>query len=289
MNPEAILFILISAAVHPLREFWLKGNSDPESMALAVVSVFTLLAGIHATAMGLDLASALSVWPLVIISAVSVVAFYWFMLRTLAHGDLSIYYPIMRSSPLFVVIVGPLFFGHSYSAPILAGVALVMVGAFFLQYAPGVGLFSQPATLAMAVMTMSTQGITTLADAEAMASSEPSVFLFAVYLIITPCLAVLFAVMRPRSLTLSNHLFGGWCSQPLRFLLAGTTCYLSYYLLLVVIQLGTSVAAASAMRQVSIPLSVIMGGFFLGEARMVGRLGWSFLLAAGVVLIILFH
>ena len=289
MDPDAILLILISAAVHPFREFWLKGNSDPQSMTLAVVSVFTLLAGVHATATGLELASALSVWPLVIVSAASVVAFYWFLLRTLAHGDLSIYYPITRSSPLFVVIVGPLFLGHSYSAPLLAGVALVLVGAFFLQYESGARLFSQPVTFGMAVMTMSLQGITTLADAEAMAFVEPSAFLFAVYLLITPCLAVLFAVTRPRSLSVSSHLFGGWRRQSLRFLLAGTTCYLSYYLLLVVLQLGTSVAAASAMRQVSIPLSVIMGGLFLGEARMIGRLGWSFVLAAGVALIILFH
>ena len=48
-------------------------------------------------------------------------------------------------------------------------------------------------------------------------------------------------------------------------------------------------AAASAVRQVSIPLSVIMGGVVLGEARMTGRLAWSFVLAIGVAVIILSH
>ena len=150
-------------------------------------------------------------------------------------------------------------------------------------------MLSQPATLAMAVMTMSVQGVTMLADAQAMVSVEPSAFLFAVYLIITPCTAAVFASTRPVSRSIGRHLFGGWRRNPLRFLLAGVTCYASYYLLLVTFQLGANVAAASAVRQVSIPMSVIMGGMLFGEARMMGRLGWSIVLAGGIAIIILSH
>ncbi len=289
MDLHIIAVILLSAALHPFREFWIKGNSGPESLTLAVVSVFTVLAAGHTAALGLDLTSVVSVWPLVVASAASVVAFYWFLLRTFAHGDLSVYYPITRSSPLFVVIAGFLFLGHSYSVPLLLGVALVLIGAFFLQYERGARLLSQPATLAMAVMTMSVQGVTILADAQAMNTVEPAAFLFAAYLIVTPGVALLFTVTRPSSRSLGSHLFGGWRHQPVRFLAAGTSCYLSYYLLLVAFQLGAGVAAASAVRQISIPLSVIMGGMLFGEARMMGRLGWSFVLAMGVAVIILSH
>lgn len=289
MDLHIIAVILLSAALHPFREFWIKGNSGPESLTLAVVIVFTVLSAIHATALGLDLSSAVSVWPLVVVSAVSVVTFYWFLLRTFAHGDLSVYYPITRSSPLFVVIAGSLFLDHSYSALLLLGVALVLVGAFFLQYERGARLLSQPTTLLMAVMTMSVQGVTILADAEAMNTVEPAAFLFAAYLLITPGVALVFAVTRPSSRSLGSHLFGGWRHQPLRFLAAGTSCYLSYYLLLVAFQIGAGVAAASAVRQVSIPISVLMGGMLFGEARMMGRLGWSFVLAIGVAVIILSH
>ena len=50
--------------------------------------------------------------------------------------------------------------------------------------------------------------------------------------------------------------------------------------------LGANVAAVASVRQISIPLSVVLGGLILKEARMSKRLGWSIMLAAGVVLII---
>ena len=44
------------------------------------------------------------------------------------------------------------------------------------------------------------------------------------------------------------------------------TSYLSYYLILVSYQMGGNVAAVNSLRQVSIPLSVILGGLYLKEA-----------------------
>ena len=290
MDLTILALVLVSALLHPFREFWLKGNSSPESLALAVIVVFTVLAGVHGVAAGVDFWSAMSVWPLVVTSAASIVVFYWCLLRTFAHGDLSVYYPITRSSPLFIVIVGPLFLGHSYSGLLLIGVTLVVIGAFFLQYERGRGrLLSQPATLAMALMTMSVQGVTILADGEAMRSVEPAALLFAVYLAVLPCTAILFALTRPGSVSVGDYLLGGWRRQPVRYLAAGITCYLSYYLLLLAFHQGAGVAAASAVRQLSIPLSVIMGGVMFNEARMVGRLGWSLVLTVGIALVILSH
>ena len=286
METTVVLLVLISAVLHPLREFWIKGNSRPEGLTLGVTFMFAAMPLSYALAMGIDVFSALSVWPFVVVSAVSVVLFFYFLLRTLAHGDLSVYYPIMRSSPLCVVIVGPLFLGHTYSGMLFAGVLLVVIGAFFLQYEPGASLLSQPRALVPAVLTMSVQGVTMLADAEAMRTVEPSSFLFLVYLIVIPSLAVFFALTRPPSVSVARHLFGGWRHQPVRFLIAGLSSSLSYYLMLVAFQQGANVAAASAVRQVSIPMSVILGGLFFKEARMMGRLGWSIVLAAGVILVI---
>ena len=72
----------------------------------------------------------------------------------------------------------------------------------------------------------------------------------------------------------------------MRFLIAGISSSLSYYLLLVTFQMGANVAAASSVRQLLIPLSVLLGAYFFGEARVVRRLGWSIVLATGVVLLI---
>ena len=50
---------------------------------------------------------------------------------------------------------------------------------------------------------------------------------------------------------------------------------------------GGEVAVVSAIRQVSIPLSVLLGALVLNEKRFLVRLAWSLLLAGGVVIIIL--
>jgi uncharacterized membrane protein len=58
-------------------------------------------------------------------------------------------------------------------------------------------------------------------------------------------------------------------------------------LILFAFQAGGEVAAVSATRQASIPISVILGALVLKEERLLARLAWSLLLAGGVVLIML--
>jgi hypothetical protein len=64
-------------------------------------------------------------------------------------------------------------------------------------------------------------------------------------------------------------------------------CYASYWLILKAYALGGEVAAVMSVRQASIPLSVLIGGFYLREAAMARRLGASLLLGAGIVVIVL--
>ena len=57
-------------------------------------------------------------------------------------------------------------------------------------------------------------------------------------------------------------------------------------LILFAFQAGGEVAVVSATRQVSIPISVLLGALVLKEQRLLPRLAWSLLLASGVALII---
>ena len=92
---------------------------------------------------------------------------------TLRRGDLSAYYPIIRSSPVFIVIVSVVFLGQTYAAPVLLGFVMVIVGAFFVQYRPGARLLDDPRTLTYALLGMSSTGIYTISDAFAMQVVEP--------------------------------------------------------------------------------------------------------------------
>jgi len=282
-----LVLVLTSAALHPLREFFIKGDATPEGVTLAVNIWFFILAGGQVFATGQDPWAALEVWPMMLISGCGLWFYYWCVVATLRSGDLSIYYPITRSSPVFVVFVGYFFLGHSYSLVLLSGIALVIIGAFMLQYRPGTSLLSEPSNLALAFLAMCGHGVITIADAEAMKQVTPEVFMFAMYIMVIPGMAIVLSVGRPAGCSVYQHLFVGWTATPIRFAVVGITAYVSYYLILMAFQLGANVAAVSAVRQVSIPFSVLMGCMIYKEARMTARLTWSILLALGVAVIVL--
>ena len=83
-----------------------------------------------------------------------------------------------------------------------------------------------------------------------------------------------------------EYLFGGWRQTPGSFLMIGASAYVSYFLMLKAFKMGGEVAALSSIRQASIPISVLIGGFLLKETNVLKRLNWSLVLALGIVLII---
>lgn len=286
MTPIIVALILTSAALHPLREYLIKKDASPKGVTLAVVFQFWIYAGIEVWLRGLSPLDAYQVWPMMLISGVGLLFYYWCVVMTLRTGDLSIYYPITRSSPIFVVFVGYLFLGHTYSASMLAGIGLVLVAAFSLQYKRGARFFSQPLTLTFAFLAMCGHGVITLADAEAMKHVEPAVFVFVLYICLVPAMAVLLTLTSAPDDDVGRIFIHGWVKTPMRYFTAGVTAYASYYLILLAFQLGANVAALSAVRQISIPMSVLLGGMMLKEKSMAGRLLWSVLLAIGIAVII---
>ena len=130
MSGFILLLVLVSAALHPVREFYIKGDPTPEGVTLAVNIWFGVLAGTHVFVAGIDPWEAFQVWPMMLISGLGLLVFYSCIVATMRSGDLSIYYPITRSSPLFVVVFSFLILGQSYSPMMLGGIGMVLVGAF---------------------------------------------------------------------------------------------------------------------------------------------------------------
>jgi len=286
MSISIVLLVVISALLHPLRVFLIKGDSTPEGLTLSVVIIFGCMSFFQIVLMGINPWKVFEIWPLIAISSLGLLLHFWCIVKSLRVGDFSVNYPIIRSSPLFVVVVGYIFLNHHYSTEILLGIAIVIISAFMIQYTPGGKFFGKPASLLLAVLAMCFHGILTLADAEAMKYAEPAAFLFIQYLFVTPALALMFILTRPSGENIYEYLFLGWKNKPLRFFLAGFTAYISYLLILYSFRMGANVAAVSAIRQISIPFSVLMGGFFLLEKKMNYRLFWSLLLTLGVIIII---
>ena len=286
MSISIVFLVVISSLLHPLRIFLIKGDSTPEGLTLSVVIIFGFMSFFQIILMGINPWKVFEIWPLIAISSLGLLLHFWCIVKSLRVGDFSVNYPIIRSSPLFVVVVGYIFLNHDYSMEILLGIAIVIISSFMIQYTPGGRYFSKPASLLLAVLAMCFHGIITLADAEAMKYVEPAAFLFIQYLFVTPAMALMFVLTRPSGKNIYEYLFLGWKNKPLRFFLAGFTAYISYLLILYSFRMGANVAAVSAVRQISIPFSVLIGGFYLLEKKMNYRLFWSLLLTLGVIIII---
>ena len=286
MSIPVLFLVIFSALLHPVRVFLIKGDNTPEGLTLSVVIIFGFMSFFQIILMGINPWEVFEIWPLIAISSVGLLLHFWCIVKSLRVGDFSVNYPIIRSSPMFVVVAGYIFLNHHYSMEILLGIAIVILSAFMIQYTPGEKYLSKPSSILLAVLAMCFHGIITLADAEAMKYVEPAAFLFIQYLFVTPAMAIIFILTRPSGKNIYEYLFLGWGKKPLRFFLAGFTAYISYLLILYSFRMGANVAAVSSIRQISIPFSVLIGGFFLLEKQMNYRLFWSILLTLGVIIII---
>ena len=284
MNLTITAMVLASAALHPLWNALVKRQERADGAYIGMVTIVLTLSFIHATIAGYDFSTAIAVWPLIVISVMAQVLYGTSLIITLRHGDLSSYYPIVRSSPLIVVIIGVLFLDQSYSWMLLAGIACVLIGAFALQYRRGSHFLDDPRTLMFAVLAMIGTGIYSIVDARAMQSVEAPVLFFWIEIFNLPCYLILFRFFGI-SETRYTDLFA-WTRKPFLFIGVGVICYLSYFLILSAYAMGGDVAAVTSIRQASIPISVILGGLMFREGSMLRRFVASCLLAFGIVVIV---
>ncbi len=277
--------VLLSAALHPLWNAMIKRDAQPEGAFVGNGAMLVILAGAHSLIAGYDLLAITKIWHLLAITVMAKLIYTASLVTMLRRGDLSAYYPIARSSPAFIAAVNALFLGALYSPSALAGIAMVVAGAFWLQYKRGVRMFDNPVTLMFALVAMAGTGINSIADARAVQVVAPSVIFFWTFVFTLPGFVLAFAVLGGKTVTVRS-LFP-WLRNPLPYAKIGVLCYVSYLLILLAYEGGGEVAAVNAVRQASIPFSVLLGGMWLKEADMGQRILGSLLLAAGIVVIVL--
>ena len=286
MELKIVLLVLVSAAIHPVWNLIVKKNSDPQLGFLCLAATMSVCALIHGMLAGDDFAAVLTVLPLIGLSVCGLLLYGVCLTATLKRGDLSSYYPIVRASPVFIVLVSVMFLGVSYPPVILLGISMAVIGGSLLLYQPGTRILGNPRTLGLALLAMAGTGIYSIADARLMQTISPQVQIFVVDGLLVP----VYATMRYwRYATTKSPPKIDWREQSLVYLLLpGVLAYASYYLILFAYQLGADVAAVTSVRQASIPISVMLGGMFLSEGSVIQRLVAAIILALGIVVIALF-
>ena len=285
MDIKITIMVLLSAALHPLWNAMIKRDPQPEGAFVGNSAILVVLAGAHSLIAGHDLLAITKIWHLLAITVVAKLIYTASLVTMLRRGDLSAYYPIARSSPAFIVLVSALFLGALYTPSALAGIGMVVAGAFWLQYKRGVRMLDNPVTLMFALLAMAGTGVNSIADARAVQVVAPSVIFFWTFIFTLPGFILTFALLGGQKVSVPS-LFP-WVRNPLPYVKIGVLCYISYLLILFSYQGGGEVAVVNSVRQASIPFSVLLGGMWLKETDMGQRILASLLLAAGIVVMVL--
>ncbi|MBL4666204.1 MAG: EamA family transporter [Sneathiella sp.] len=286
MTLTITLLVLLSAALHPLWNVLVKKDPEPEAAFISMAFMIAFVGLIHGLVIGADFWLAPSQWKLVLISVAGQMLYSLALVATLKRGDLSAYYPIIRASPVFIVTFSFLFLGATYELPVLGGIFLVICGAVLLLYRRGVNLLNDTKTMLLAVLALCGTGIYSLSDSQLMQQIEPPVLFFWVQIFCWPLLALVYVFNGNKMPTAMG--LGRIVRAPLLHLKLVTCIYGSYVLILLAYAQGGDVAAVTTVRQASIPLSVILGGYFLNEGAIARRLVASGILSLGIIAVVMY-
>ena len=299
MSLTAVLLLLLSAMTHAGWNLLGKRNYPTAASFLIanIVGILTLspFLAIYRNAIGFF---SLRVWCLVLIAGLWQAIYCSSLASAYRAGDMSIAYPLARSSPVIVVTIVSLVLGRGdqMSWQCIYGMLLVVVGAFILPMKQfndfSLKNYLNMTCLFALLAAIGTSGYS-LADDEALRllREAPDLLLHSwevtlVYLFFEGVMTIfwltIFVLGRKRGRqTLGQTLHAG-----LRPAIAmGVGIYLTYSLVLISMAFVPNVSYVVAFRQISIPLGVILSVVILQEAAYLPKFVGVTVMFVGLVLV----
>ncbi len=298
MNTLAVVLVLSSCVTHAGWNLIAKRSSRTTAFFwLGSVVSLVLLAPVFLLVGGIDVlrAAPVRLWMLVPVTGLSMCVYYGCLAAAYRHGDVSVAYPLVRTTPIFVLVLAGMMLGQRPSALAVAGILLVVAGCFVLpleRVGLGPGGFSlrsyanRTSFWALGAALGSTGY--TLADdlaMDAMHRVAPGLRGAFVY----ECLQ--YALLAVGLLIVSlitdgrDKLAGAVRGEKLRSLLVGSLVFVTYMLILWAYANAEKVAYVAGLRQLSILLGVAGGMLFFGEKGGRPRLLAAAVIVAGLVMI----
>lgn len=279
VEPLVVALLLAAALMHATWNALLKADRSDRLATFGVIMT-------TGTAMGLVAVPFLPMiepgaWKFLASSVIIHVAYYTFLLKAYAYGDLSHTYPIARGlGPLLVALVSGRLIGEHLRVQDIVGVVLLSAGLVALAL-PLKGVVSAPggrhglATL-FAVLTGVTIAAYIIADGLGVRAAGPDfahrlAYIAWLCVLEGPWLLVLAIVLRPQ--TVWSHLRRNWWRGAIGGVIANTGYGIAIYALV----LGP-MAHVAALRETSVLFGALMGTVLLGEP-----FGWRRVIAAAVI------
>ena len=279
MTLTAVILILISAFTHVGWNLLCK-REHPSSAFFLLVNTLGTLCLVPALIL---FSSAIptfptSVWLLLLTTGIFQTIYILGLANAYQRGDLSILYPIARSSPVLVVIIVTLFFDRAdqVSAQCIWGIALVAVGMFVLpmkhlsdfhidNYLNSSVLFALMAAFATAGYSIiDDEALRLLRDSPALPIAGWQVTILYAFFegLITSLWLGIWVLFQKRGRILMREILK---TRAPRALLAGAGMATAYTLVLISLAFVSNVSYVVTFRQISIPLGTIFGILLLKE------------------------
>ncbi len=133
MDPLPFALVAVSAVSHALWNYMAKGGRDKEAYMwlLNVNSIIILLPVFYLILP--DWSFPWRALPFLVVSAAAETLYFLALGLAYKDGDLSVVYPLTRSSPMFVAILATLFLGEKLTAGGVLGILLIFLGVYMLH------------------------------------------------------------------------------------------------------------------------------------------------------------
>ncbi len=289
MTPLSILFTLASALIHSSWNFLAKKGNWPIEFFFWVFLVGTFLYLPFFIGFGVFLTflsqASTRLWLLSILSGAIQTVYLISLMEAYRKGDLSLIYPVSRSSPLFTQLWAALFIGEILSPLGVGGIILVTAGIFVISsgyFKSGIVLShaQRPSRLPylLAFIAAITGSIYAVIDKVCVQVVHPAFYTWILDLWV--CLGIVLYHLFRKTETLLRT----WKEWKKEIMVIAIFQNASYLLILMALQMS-KVSYVVAFRQAGVIFGTAMGIIFLKESHWKTRLSGAIVLTIGLILI----
>lgn len=277
---------MASAVSHALWNYVAKEAGDKDSFML-LINVFSLAIFLPVFYVILpEIYFPVEILPFLFVSGVAETIYFLALGKAYETGDLSVVYPVARSSPMFVAIAASLLIGERISPWGALGIVLILFGVYVLHLKGWSGeeltrplkALGDPASRYAFVAALGTT-VYSISDKMGVTAVDPLLYSFWLGFVITGMMSLVIVKRRGVSL-LREELRGSL----FRVSVAGVLVKGGYMLVLVAMSMA-QVSYILALRQVSVVLGAALGVVLLKERYGGVRIVGSMIIFVGVYLL----
>jgi uncharacterized membrane protein len=286
LDPLPFTLVMASAVSHALWNYVAKeaGDKDSFMLLLNVLSLAIFLPVFYVILP--EIRFPVEILPFLVASGVAETIYFLALGKAYEEGDLSVVYPVARSSPMFVALAASLLIGERITLWGALGIALILVGVYVLHLKGWSGeeltrplkALGDPASRYAFVAALGTT-VYSISDKMGVTAVDPLLYSFWLGFVITGMLSLV--IVRRRGVSNIREELRG---SLFRVSVAGVLMKGGYMLVLVAMSLE-QVSYILALRQVSVVLGAGLGVLLLKERYGGVRVVGSIIIFVGVYLL----